>query len=195
MGYSPLRPLRTLRPSPSAARSSSSSSSRKQLLLLLLGSVMFSIWFYLLYSCLGSCSTEPGLDRDVDLVARRTQPGGSRLLVRLLSRERDYEEEEEEEQQQLPARLAASRDLLTHDPDWDWGAPGLAPVLGPGPGMSSFSSGSGIKKLPQAVIIGVKKGGTRALLEFLRVHPDIRAVGAEPHFFDRNYQQGLDWYR
>ncbi|KAM9837298.1 LOW QUALITY PROTEIN: heparan sulfate glucosamine 3-O-sulfotransferase 3A1-like [Aulostomus maculatus] len=55
--------------------------------------------------------------------------------------------------------------------------------------------GDGSKKLPQALIIGVKKGGTRALLEFLRVHPDIRAVGAEPHFFDRNYQNGLEWYR
>ena len=55
--------------------------------------------------------------------------------------------------------------------------------------------GEGSKKLPQALIIGVKKGGTRALLEFLRVHPDIRAVGAEPHFFDRNYHNGLDWYR
>ncbi|XP_072336972.1 heparan sulfate glucosamine 3-O-sulfotransferase 6-like [Scyliorhinus torazame] len=53
----------------------------------------------------------------------------------------------------------------------------------------------GSKKFPQAVIIGVKKGGTRALLEFLRVHPDVRAVGSEPHFFDRNYERGLDWYR
>ncbi|NXS32490.1 HS3SB sulfotransferase, partial [Pomatostomus ruficeps] len=51
------------------------------------------------------------------------------------------------------------------------------------------------KRLPQAIIIGVKKGGTRALLEFLRVHPDVRAVGAEPHFFDRNYERGLAWYR
>ncbi|XP_073463066.1 heparan sulfate glucosamine 3-O-sulfotransferase 3B1-like [Aquarana catesbeiana] len=61
--------------------------------------------------------------------------------------------------------------------------------------ISTFYNGSGSKKLPQAIIIGVKKGGTRALLEFLRVHPDIRAVGAEPHFFDRNYDMGLDWYR
>lgn len=53
----------------------------------------------------------------------------------------------------------------------------------------------GSKKLPQAIIIGVKKGGTRALLEFLRVHPDVRAVGAEPHFFDRFYNKGLEWYR
>ncbi|XP_057682367.1 heparan sulfate glucosamine 3-O-sulfotransferase 3A1-like [Corythoichthys intestinalis] len=55
--------------------------------------------------------------------------------------------------------------------------------------------GEGTKKLPQALIVGVKKGGTRALLEFLRIHPDIRAAGAEPHFFDRNYDKGLLWYR
>ncbi|XP_063790705.1 heparan sulfate glucosamine 3-O-sulfotransferase 4-like [Pseudophryne corroboree] len=53
----------------------------------------------------------------------------------------------------------------------------------------------GDKKLPQAIIIGVKKGGTRALLEALRAHPDVRAVGVEPHFFDRNYEKGLEWYR
>ncbi|MBN3272046.1 HS3SA sulfotransferase, partial [Polyodon spathula] len=63
-------------------------------------------------------------------------------------------------------------------------------------GISKISLlGEGTRKLPQALIIGVKKGGTRALLEFIRVHPDIRAVGAEPHFFDRNYGNGLDWYR
>ncbi len=54
---------------------------------------------------------------------------------------------------------------------------------------------SGTRKLPQAVIIGVKKGGTRALLEFLRIHPDVRAPGPEPHFFDRHYHRGLEWYR
>ncbi|KAF7655588.1 hypothetical protein LDENG_00053960 [Lucifuga dentata] len=53
----------------------------------------------------------------------------------------------------------------------------------------------GTKRFPQAIIIGVKKGGTRALLEFLRIHPDVRAVGAEPHFFDRFYDRGLEWYR
>ncbi|KAF8793864.1 Heparan sulfate glucosamine like protein [Argiope bruennichi] len=52
-----------------------------------------------------------------------------------------------------------------------------------------------VKRLPQALIIGVKKCGTRALLEFLRVHPDVRASGPETHFFDRHYQRGLEWYR
>lgn len=51
------------------------------------------------------------------------------------------------------------------------------------------------KRLPTAIIIGVKKGGTRALLEFLRAHPDVRATGPEPHFFDKNYEKGLEWYR
>ncbi|KAJ8390707.1 hypothetical protein AAFF_G00100870 [Aldrovandia affinis] len=69
------------------------------------------------------------------------------------------------------------------------------PAKAPGSAGKLSQLGEGTKKLPQAIIIGVKKGGTRALLEFLRVHPDIRAVGAEPHFFDRNYDNGLDWYR
>lgn len=59
----------------------------------------------------------------------------------------------------------------------------------------SIANNFGSKKFPQAIIIGVKKGGTRALLEFLRIHPDVRAVGAEPHFFDRFYDKGLEWYR
>lgn len=53
----------------------------------------------------------------------------------------------------------------------------------------------GNKKLPSAIIVGVKKGGTRAVLEFIRIHPDVRAAGTETHFFDRNYDRGLDWYR
>lgn len=51
------------------------------------------------------------------------------------------------------------------------------------------------RRLPQAIIIGVKKGGTRALLEYLRMHPDVKAPGPEVHFFDRHYQLGADWYR
>lgn len=53
----------------------------------------------------------------------------------------------------------------------------------------------GMRQLPSALIIGVKKGGTRALLEFLRIHPDIRAAGSEVHFFDKNYYKGFQWYR
>ncbi|XP_069994883.1 heparan sulfate glucosamine 3-O-sulfotransferase 3A1, partial [Penaeus vannamei] len=52
-----------------------------------------------------------------------------------------------------------------------------------------------MRRLPQVLIIGVKKAGTRALLEFLRVHPSIRAAGPEVHYFDRFYTRGLAWYR
>ncbi|XP_014784600.1 nuclear transcription factor Y subunit gamma [Octopus bimaculoides] len=51
------------------------------------------------------------------------------------------------------------------------------------------------KKLPQAIIVGVKKCGTRALLEYLRLHPDMKGTGPEPHFFDKHYDRGLEWYR
>lgn len=51
------------------------------------------------------------------------------------------------------------------------------------------------RQLPSALIIGVKKGGTRALLEFIRLHPDVRAAGSEVHFFDRHYSKGYHWYR
>uniref|UniRef100_A0A8C3CGC8 Sulfotransferase n=1 Tax=Cairina moschata TaxID=8855 RepID=A0A8C3CGC8_CAIMO len=64
-----------------------------------------------------------------------------------------------------------------------------------GGGGGSTTPDYGEKRLPQALIIGVKKGGTRALLEAIRAHPDVRAVGTEPHFFDRNYEKGLEWYR
>lgn len=51
------------------------------------------------------------------------------------------------------------------------------------------------KKLPQAIIIGAKKSGTRALLKFIGAHPNVTTAGAETHFFDRFYHMGLDWYR
>lgn len=51
------------------------------------------------------------------------------------------------------------------------------------------------RHLPGVLIIGVKKSGTRALLEFIRLHPDVRAAGCEVHFFDRHYNRGLHFYR
>ena len=102
---------------------------------------------------------------------------------------------------QPDSSLGASRDLLNNEndldsrgDDWDE-ARGEAKASQGDNAMSGFFNESESKKLPGAIIIGVKKGGTRALLEFLRAHPDIRAVGAEPHFFDRNYDKGLEWYR
>ncbi|EAA11474.4 AGAP006169-PA [Anopheles gambiae str. PEST] len=49
----------------------------------------------------------------------------------------------------------------------------------------------------QCLIIGVRKCGTRALLEMLYLHPRIQKAAGEVHFFDRdeNYLRGLEWYR
>ena len=51
-------------------------------------------------------------------------------------------------------------------------------------------------RLPNALIIGVRQGGTRALLDILTRHPSVKACSREVHFFDRqeNYKLGLDWY-
>eukprot|EP00066_Takifugu_rubripes_P000487 XP_003961063.1 PREDICTED: heparan sulfate glucosamine 3-O-sulfotransferase 3B1-like [Takifugu rubripes] len=182
-----------------------SSPVKKRLLLL---SIMFLIWVYMLYSCVGSCSTVPSLVVDTyrgketgSAVAKRTESGRTDLVSKLLPKPQPWEDIEGD-YEESSIRLGASRDLLNEEPeadraeDWDEMRAEQGRVPGPGAmSMSSFSNGSGSKKLPQAIIIGVKKGGTRALLEFLRVHPDIRAVGAEPHFFDRNYENGLEWYR
>ncbi|XP_053425989.1 heparan sulfate glucosamine 3-O-sulfotransferase 3B1 [Nycticebus coucang] len=147
---------------------------------------MLCVWLYMfLYSCAGSCASAPGLlllgsgFRAAHAPPAQATAGDGtppRQSFRappatLLAAGKEMAEGAESQEEQNPEA-----------PD------------SPSP-ISSFFSGSGTKQLPQAIIIGVKKGGTRALLEFLRVHPDVRAVGAEPHFFDRSYDKGLAWYR
>lgn len=50
-------------------------------------------------------------------------------------------------------------------------------------------------RFPSALIVGVRKGGTRALLDAIALHPKVRIVRRETHFFDSNYTLGFDWYR
>ncbi|XP_076087136.1 heparan sulfate glucosamine 3-O-sulfotransferase 1-like isoform X1 [Mytilus galloprovincialis] len=52
-------------------------------------------------------------------------------------------------------------------------------------------------RLPHCIIIGMRKGGTRALLQFLNLHPNIQVSSKEVHYFDRNehFFQGISWYR
>uniref|UniRef100_A0ACB8EK81 Uncharacterized protein n=1 Tax=Sphaerodactylus townsendi TaxID=933632 RepID=A0ACB8EK81_9SAUR len=151
---------------------------RRRLLLLLL-LIMLAVWLCMVYSCAAAAAASPGLPGPGSSTPGRRAHGpalSSLLLWRApgskgqLSPEQEGSDDDDEAEDDGPG------------PD----SPGA---------ISSFFNGSGTKRLPQALIIGVKKGGTRALLEFLRVHPDVRAVGAEPHFFDRNYQRGLTWYR
>lgn len=49
---------------------------------------------------------------------------------------------------------------------------------------------------PHCIVIGVCKAGTRAILEFLNMHPDIVRPLFEVHFFDKivNYKKGYRWY-
>ena len=49
------------------------------------------------------------------------------------------------------------------------------------------------RRLPTAVIIGTRKGGTRALLEFLNMHSSVRRAKHETHFYDKHFHRGLDW--
>jgi hypothetical protein len=50
--------------------------------------------------------------------------------------------------------------------------------------------------LPAFLILGVQRGGTTSLYDYLTNHPRIvRAKRKEVHFFDLFYERGIDWYR
>ncbi|KAE9554281.1 hypothetical protein FO519_002515 [Halicephalobus sp. NKZ332] len=59
-----------------------------------------------------------------------------------------------------------------------------------------YESNSKHRQLPQALIIGARKGGTRALLDAMGLHPGIQAARREVHFFDQdeNFSLGVNWY-
>lgn len=54
-----------------------------------------------------------------------------------------------------------------------------------------------VKRLPQAIIAGIQKCGTTALLKFLSAHPQIKActTPAETMYFSMYYNKPLSWYR
>ena len=57
-------------------------------------------------------------------------------------------------------------------------------------------SPSPLRLLPDFIIIGTQKGGTSSLYSYLSQHPCVRAaVEKEVHFFDENFDKGLNWYR
>ncbi|KAA8584041.1 hypothetical protein FQN60_015249 [Etheostoma spectabile] len=92
-----------------------------------------------------------------------------------------------------PTELVQAGFGITLDPmDLD---PGL-PVNVSGDVPSSPPPGTS-KRAPHSIIIGVRKGGTRALLEMLDIHPEVAAAATEVHFFDwdENYAKGFEWYR
>ncbi|OCQ91431.1 sulfotransferase [Oscillatoriales cyanobacterium USR001] len=49
---------------------------------------------------------------------------------------------------------------------------------------------------PHFLIIGVQKGGTTSLYNYLIQHPQIApATHKEVHFFDLNFDKGVEWYK
>lgn len=49
---------------------------------------------------------------------------------------------------------------------------------------------------PDFLIIGTQRGGTTSLYHILLGHPNVYpCLVKEPHFFDRHYARGDDWYR
>src|SRR4051812_46716716 len=49
---------------------------------------------------------------------------------------------------------------------------------------------------PDFIIIGVQKGGTSSLFEYLKQHPNIKtSVVKEVHYYDSDYKKGMKWYR
>jgi len=53
-----------------------------------------------------------------------------------------------------------------------------------------------LRVLPDFLVIGVMKGGTTSLFQYLAKHPQINPpFRKEIKFFDLHYKQGLTWYR
>lgn len=60
--------------------------------------------------------------------------------------------------------------------------------------MSLYSS-SNISVLPNFLIIGAQKAGTRWIKLMLDQHPDIFIAKKETHYFNDHYEKGLDYYK
>ncbi|XP_059468767.1 heparan sulfate glucosamine 3-O-sulfotransferase 1-like [Neocloeon triangulifer] len=68
--------------------------------------------------------------------------------------------------------------------------------VGKSPYKTKLEHGMMRKRIPDALIIGVKKGGTFAMAKFLQYHPEVKIAVKERHFFenDINYAKGLQSY-
>ena len=51
------------------------------------------------------------------------------------------------------------------------------------------------KRLPDAIVIGVAKCGTGALMTFLGHHPRIAMARHEVHYFSYYFDKGIEWYK
>lgn len=53
----------------------------------------------------------------------------------------------------------------------------------------------GKEQVADFLIVGAQKSGTTALQYYLSLHPSIAATDEETHFFDENFNKGLQWYK
>jgi Sulfotransferase family len=56
-------------------------------------------------------------------------------------------------------------------------------------------SPAGGPPLPNFVIVGAMRSGSTSLYKYLQVHPQVWMPRKEIHFFDKRWDNGLDWYR
>jgi hypothetical protein len=56
---------------------------------------------------------------------------------------------------------------------------------------------SGLRMLPDFLLVGTQRGGTTSLFRALAAHPDVAQPNLHKgvHYFDVNYARGMDWYR
>jgi hypothetical protein len=79
--------------------------------------------------------------------------------------------------------------------------PGGAVTAAKGVVHATGRATSGLRVLPDFLIIGCKKGGTTSLMNWLVEHPDVARMypsfqrRKSPHYFDINYAKGQAWYR
>uniref|UniRef100_A0A8C9R4E2 Sulfotransferase n=1 Tax=Scleropages formosus TaxID=113540 RepID=A0A8C9R4E2_SCLFO len=75
-------------------------------------------------------------------------------------------------------------------------ASGHQELFVPTPAAATGDAEGASRRLPQTIIIGVRKGGTRALIEMLGLHGDVAAAENEVHFFDweNHFEKGFSWY-
>jgi hypothetical protein len=60
---------------------------------------------------------------------------------------------------------------------------------------SGRSKVSSQRPLPDFIVAGVQKGGTTFMFQEMLRHPEVRgALTKEVHFFDTNWERGVDWY-
>lgn len=49
-----------------------------------------------------------------------------------------------------------------------------------------------IKKLPNILIINIKKSKTKTLIKFLKIHPNINTPTNKIHYFNKNFHKNLN---